>query len=430
MKKFLFYLVIAVLISLTFGCPIEIVVEPTIYPDGRVFTTNQEIIIDCPTIDATIKYTLDGTDPSSTNGIEIESGDIFILVQPATVKAIAYKSGCLDSTIKSSIFYFQVEQPTILTDTILGFPQEITIASSTTDATIYYTIDDTEPDDNSTLYSAPFTITENTTVKAIAYKIGYGDSRVKVTNFIADSYVHVLVQGGTFSMGSTTGDADEKPVHDATVSDFYISEYETTQSEYEAVMNDNPCGLSGYGEGPDKPVYYVSWYDAVAYCNALSIQEGLPRYYYGSEPNIFRDFSSIGYRLPTEAEWEYASRGGASSLGYIYSGSDTCIDVAWCDDNNVSDKCNDVGTKAANELGIYDMSGNVYEWCWDWYDSAYYSHPTADDLDTLGPYPGIERVLRGGFWDGSSYACRSTNRYYYTPSYSNRHVGFRIVRTP
>ena len=336
----------------------------------------------------------------------------------ATVVLLAVTFSCNDDLI--------VTDPIISPDGgLLVTGQEITIACSTVDSTIYYTIDGTEPTDSSTPYTVPFTITEETTVKSIAYKSDYTDSTVKVASFRIDSYVHVFVQGGSFSMGSDTG--GEVPVHNATVSDFYISKYETTQKEYEAVIGSNPSSVSD-GIGLNKPVNEVSWHDAVVYCNALSTQEGLTPCYSGTVPDISCNFSANGYRLPTEAEWEYASRGGASSLGYIYSGSNTVGDVAWYSGND-NDVCEEVGTKSPNELEIYDMSGNLYEWCWDWYDEEYYSDETADDLDTSGPPTGTNRVIRGGSW--SSYgdsSCRSAYRNSNTPSSSSNNIGFRLVR--
>jgi len=193
--------------------------------------------------------------------------------------------------------------------------------------------------------------------------------------------VMIRIQGGTFQMGSNDGDNDEKPVHKVTVSGFYMSKFEVTQKQYSEVMGTNPS----FFKGDKLPVDSVSWYDAVVFCNKLSIRSGLTPAYsiagktnpaeWGTVPtsdNGTWDAVTIvdgatGYRLPTEAQWEYAAKGGNGSPGYFtYSGSNNISDVAWYEDNS-GDKTHEVGKKAPNILGLYDMSGNVWEFCWDWY---------------------------------------------------------------
>jgi len=176
----------------------------------------------------------------------------------------------------------------------------------------------------------------------------------------------VFVEGGTFQMGSNDGDSDEKPVHSVTVSSFYVGKFEVTQKEYQNVMGKNPS----YFKGENNPVENVTWYDAVKYCNKRSEKEGRTPSYNINGNNVTCDFSANGYRLPTEAEWEYAARGGNKSQNYKYSGSNKIGDVAWYDSNSGL-RTHPVGQKAPNELGIYDMTGNVWEWCWDWYDGNY-----------------------------------------------------------
>ncbi|MEW5814402.1 MAG: SUMF1/EgtB/PvdO family nonheme iron enzyme [Spirochaetota bacterium] len=165
----------------------------------------------------------------------------------------------------------------------------------------------------------------------------------------------VLVEAGTFSLGSNAGASDEKPVHTVTISrPFYMSKYEVTQAQWRAVMGSNPS----YFKGDDLPVESVNWYEAVEYCNRLSRQEGLTACYSGSGASIRCDFSADGYRLPTEAEWEYAARGGQESRGYAYSGSNSAGGVGWYW-NNSGGKTHPVGQKLPNELGLYDLSGNA-----------------------------------------------------------------------
>ncbi|MDE7149998.1 MAG: formylglycine-generating enzyme family protein, partial [Bacteroidales bacterium] len=207
----------------------------------------------------------------------------------------------------------------------------------------------------------------------------------------------VAVNGGTFSMGATSEqgsdyESDEKPVHSVALSSFYIGRYEVTQAQWNAVMGTNPCS-SSYGLGDDYPVYNVSWTEAVEFCNKLSQKTGKK------------------YRLPTEAEWEYAARGGQKADGTKYAGSDAIGAVAWYKDN--SGKAHPVGQKQPNGLGLYDMSGNVWEWCQDWYGSDYYSSSSATNPQGLSS--GSFRVHRGGGWNRSALSCRVSLRSYGTP---------------
>jgi len=245
----------------------------------------------------------------------------------------------------------------------------------------------------------------------------------------------VLVEGGTFQMGSnSSGEDDEKPVHSVTVKSFYISKYEVTQKEWYEVMGvtisqqrDIAKGTSLYGEGDNYPMYYVNWYEAIEYCNKRSIKEGLAPVYRGSKDNIICDWNANGYRLPTEAEWEYAAKGGTKDyLITEYSGSNKVDSVAWYEKNSEK-STHSVGTKAPNSLGIYDMSGNVWEWCWDWLGN-YLNKP---QINPRGPESETERVLRGGCFQNPDHHTRSSKRSGHTPtSYlgSLDTYGFRVVR--
>lgn len=204
------------------------------------------------------------------------------------------------------------------------------------------------------------------------------------------SFTMIKVEGGTFQMGGTSEQGNdaysaEKPVHSVTLSDYYIGETEVTQELWQAVMGNNPS----YYEGSQKPVESVSWYDCQEFIKKLN------------------QLTGKNFRLPTEAEWEYAARGGNKSKGYKYSGSNTIGNVAWYADNSSS--THDVKTKTPNELGIYDMSGNVYEWCQDRFDINYGSN--SPQTNPTGPSSGYFRVLRGGSWINSALSCRVSDRY-------------------
>jgi len=242
----------------------------------------------------------------------------------------------------------------------------------------------------------------------------------------------VRVEGGTFQMGSTNGGKDERPVHTVTVKSFNISKYQVTQKEWYEIMgttvrqqrNMEDWSWHIRGEGDNYPMYYVNWYEAVEYCNRRSKKEGLTPAYQGSRDNIICDWNANGYRLPTEAEWEYAAKGGTKE--YIttdYSKSNSVGAVAWYEFNSKK-STHPVGTKAANNLGIYDMSGNVWEWCWDWYGD--YSSST--QTDPKGAVSGTSRVFRGGGWYSPNYAVSSTVRGAGYSSSRRSTTGFRLVR--
>ena len=218
-------------------------------------------------------------------------------------------------------------------------------------------------------------------------------------------FTMVWVEGGTYTMGCTSEQggecySDEKPAHSVTVSSYYMGETEVTQALWKAVMGNNPS----YFKGDNLPVEQVTWTDAQEFIEKLNRLTG----------RIFR--------LPTEAEWEYAARGGNRSRGYKYSGSNSIDAVAWYWDNGGT---HPVKEKQANELGLYDMSGNVYEWCSDWYGS----YGTSSQRDPDGPRTGSSRVSRGGCWNDRAQDCRVSYRYLNIPS--NLHnLGFRLVFVP
>ena len=207
----------------------------------------------------------------------------------------------------------------------------------------------------------------------------------------------VFVEGGTFQMGSNSGYSSEKPAHNVTVKGFWMGKYEVTQAEYNRVMGTNPS----YFKCDGCPVENVSWEDAAEYARR------------------------VGGRLPTEAEWEYAARGGNKSRGYQYSGSNNLDEVGWYE-NNSGGETHPVGQKKPNELGLYDMTGNVGEWCSDRYDAEYYKK--SPQVDPQGPSSGTKRVVRGGSCFLNVYYCRLADRNRGNPDGRDYDIGFRFVR--
>ncbi|AEE54575.1 SUMF1/EgtB/PvdO family nonheme iron enzyme [Haliscomenobacter hydrossis] len=229
----------------------------------------------------------------------------------------------------------------------------------------------------------------------------------------------VLVKGGTFQLG-------EDKTHPVTLSDFLIAKNQLTFDEYDAFCKATDRKLPDdrkWGRGK-RPVIYVNWFDAIDYCNWRSQQEGLSQVYQVNKPQVNPNWQANGYRLPTEAEWEYAARGGVSSQGFTYAGSNNVGEVAWHDTNSGS-KTQPVGQKKTNELGLYDLSGNVWEWCWDWR----VAYPSNASNDPKGPDTGSYRVLRGGSWSYSAGYCRIALRFSNDPYDAYNYCGFRLART-
>ena len=253
-----------------------------------------------------------------------------------------------------------------------------------------------------------------------------GDSSVRLTFELKNktftvngvSFEMVAVKGGTFTMGGTSeqgsdAESDDKPTHSVTLSDYYIGKFEVTQELWEAVMGSNPSYDGGwtneYGVGKNYPAYRVSWKDCQKFIKKLN-------------KLCAKQLNGKNFRLPTEAEWEYAARGGNKSKGYKYSGSNSIGDVAWYWDNS-GRKTHAVGTKSPNELGIYDMSGNVWEWCQDWYGS----YGSGSQTNPQGPWSGSCRVYRGGSWNFNAPGCRVSYRRNSAPDNRCYYLGFRLV---
>jgi formylglycine-generating enzyme required for sulfatase activity len=229
----------------------------------------------------------------------------------------------------------------------------------------------------------------------------------------------VKIAGGTFMMGSPSSEPNRESnetQHQVTLSSFYMGKHEITQKEWVEVMGSNPSRF----KGDNLPVEQVSWFVAVNYCNKRSIKEGLPPAYTVSGTNVTWNQSANGYRLPTEAEWEYACRAGTTTS---YSSGESVDSVGWYDSNS-GGRTHPVGMKQANGWGLYDMHGNVWEWCWDWYGS----YASGNQTDPMGSSSGSSRVTRGESWGGSGQTMRSALRGSYAPLGRPDNLGFRLVR--
>ncbi|MEF3695196.1 MAG: SUMF1/EgtB/PvdO family nonheme iron enzyme [Candidatus Cloacimonadota bacterium] len=258
----------------------------------------------------------------------------------------------------------------------------------------------------------------------------------KLTGYVEESSISdqdfSYVEGGTFMMGSSnSSEADERPVHQVTVGSFYLAKAELTQAEWDALMPINP---SRY-RGPDLPIHNLSWFDAIDYCNRRSRAENLkPVYSINGEDNpphwsggyVEVDQEANGYRLPTEAEWEFASRGGNSSGGYTFIGSNQANQVSWHSGNS-NGMPHPVKQLQPNELGLYDMGGNASEYCLDWYANNFYSMSNA--TNPVNNTASQDKVLRGGSWKYGARFSKATNRSYDFPWKSSLTNGMRLCRT-
>ncbi len=420
---------------------------PVISPATGTYNTNQTVTITTVTENATILYTLDGTNPDSTSTVYTVP---FVVATTTTVKAIAIKDGMDDSLVATETIGIDYEQcATPVITPVSGTYNEaktITITTTTAGATIKYTLDGTDPTINSTTYTAAFQLNHNATIKAIAVKDQMDNSPI-ATNTYVIYFNMISLTGGSFTMGRTTGSgyADELPAHSVTLAPFYMGKYEITQAEWFDVMGTNPSHFTG---DTNKPVEMVSFYSVLVYCNKRSIKEGLTPVYtinnstdpasWGAVPSVNNatwnaaamNMNANGYRLPTEAEWEFAARGGTNTPDFLYAGSDVIDNVAWYTSNS-GNATHAVGNKAGNGLGFFDMSGNVQEWVWDWYSDTYYNSSPASN--PTGPATGTSHTIRGGGWDDPTGNCRVAFRNWGSPEkgdpkVKNSKLGFRVVR--
>lgn len=215
----------------------------------------------------------------------------------------------------------------------------------------------------------------------------------------------VLVEGGRFLMGDKDSEYDdERPVHEVTVSGFYMGKYQVTQAQWQAIMGNNPSQF----KAKNRPVETVNWDD---------VQEFIKRLNGKTEKN---------FRLPSEAEWEYAARGGNYCEGYLYAGSDKLKQVGWYGENS-NNETHEVGQLLANEVGLFDMSGNVYEWCEDDWHYNYDGAPYGNTVWMDSPIRDSRRIRRGGSYARNPQYCRSTYRFGSGPGYRDDGIGFRLV---
>ncbi len=404
---------------------------PTFNPPGGSYVEEQSVTLSCATQGATIVYTLNGSEPNLNSPRYSEP---ILISENKTIKAKAFKTDMQDSKTASSTYtinLYVVATPIIsVSGGTYNSIQTVSISCDTQGASIYYSTDGSDPDESSRLYSTPIRIYTDTILKARAFKTLWLPSRIAQAEYDIRLSEFVHVSSGTFHNGSS----------DVSVSSFYIGRYELTQAEYQAVMGNNPAH---FGDNPNHPVEQVSWFDAIEYCNRRSLQEDFRPCYsygnYGTNPdnwpsgwnssdnyhtNVSCDWSADGYRLPTEMEWMFAAKGGNESRGYIYSGSNNYDDVVWCYENSGA-TTHKVGTKLPNELEIFDMNGNVWEFCWDIYAENY---PSSPQINPHGPDSGNYRATRGACWTYGAQYCTIAYRFYDYPTARRNYIGFRICR--
>lgn len=232
----------------------------------------------------------------------------------------------------------------------------------------------------------------------------------------------IKVEAGSYEINTTRDFLKDMPNKQmtVTVNDFYIMDFVVEQADWVKTLSKNPS----FFKDDSLPVESITWYDAINFCNKRSIDDGLQPCYEIVNGNVSCDFKNHGYRLPTEAEWEYAAKGGKNGNQYKYAGGDDPDEVAWYA-KNANRMTHPKGQKKANELGIYDMSGNVFEWCWDWfakYDKTYADNPK-------GAISGNKRVVRGNCWVNGITTIYLSRRVSRSPNSCNHHLGVRLVKT-
>ena len=418
--------------------------SPVISPDSGLYDLETLLSITCSDADAQIRYTIGGEEPGPSSPLYSQALPIADLM-PAydnqfTLKARSFKQGYSPSLIVSKQYSFNYENtvasPQIhAADYILPTGAAFSITCATPETQIRYTLDGSDPGIMSSLYSTQviLNLAGFITINARAFHLGWNPSPVTASNHLLRPPLipMVFVKTDYFSNG----------IGMVVVNGFWMDRTELTQEDYHLVMN------SVCPEPPDTrndiPIYSVSWFNAIEYCNRRSLLfELTPCYSYqdaGTNPSDWpqgwdanaSNHSKIswnrladGFRLPTEMEWMCAAWGGSGSPDFIYSGSNLVNEVAWCRTNSGS-AIHPIQSLGGNQLGIYDLGGNVWEWCWD----VYGSYPTAPQVDPIGPKHGSKRVLRGGGWASDSLNCTIISRYSDKANFkSSPSIGFRTAR--
>ncbi len=438
-------LLVVTLLALFFLVSCDKATEPEsvlityVNPLDGLYSQNHVIIITCSHPDAVLRYTTNGTEPN-TSSMQYTAPLLVKDILPdlsnqGTIKVKAFKAGYLPSqTVRRA---YNVHYPATVSTPEITPPNgtypsgtAFTISSTTPNAVIHYSLDNSEPGILSPLYHQPIVITQSGTtfMKARAFLQGSNPSNISTQMyFIPHTQPEMaLVEGGSFNNG----------VSDISLSSFYMDKTEVTQAEYNDVMRSLPP-LTAQAKG-DYPVYYVSWLQAIEYCNRRSMLDGLDPCYgianedfinggdvgYSTLNNIYCYWDANGYRLPTEMEWMFAAKGGNLSQGYLASGSNDLNSVAWFDVNS-NYNVHPVKEKLPNELGLWDMSGNLWEWCWD----IYAPYPEGAQDNPHGAVSGEECVIRGGSYYNSSTWCKVAARNSAIPSNSSyATIGFRCVK--
>lgn len=411
------------MVSQTYHFSSSAVDSVVISPAGGAFPDAQQVTLSCSTANAQIYFTLDGSDPDQNS--HSYTGPILIS-NSLTIKARAYAEGMIPSIVSSALFSFQLPPPVFsLEDGNYAVPQTVSISHPYPGAEIRYTRDGSDPTEESELYQTAINVSSNTVLKSRAYLETWQPSEVASAFYVISLADQTqLVPGGTFHNGSAY----------VQLSPYYIGRREVTELEWAYVMQDMEDIV------PDRPKSDLTWMETIRYCNYRSILEGFePCYSYGSSGTSpinwptywFTDHSQVscnwdanGYRLPTEMEWMYAARGGHVSNDYIYSGSNDIDGVAWYSGNASGAAL--AGLKLPNEMGIFDMSGNLWEFCWDIY---YHQYPTTDTQDPSGPQSGFTRAMRGGCFSTDASNCTVAKRFYTSPTLRADAHGFRVVRS-
>ncbi len=458
------------------------VLDPVILPSSDSYGTPQTISMSCPTDGAQIRYTTNGSNPTASSTLYVSP---FIIASTTTIKAKAFWGQMDPSQVVTASYTIDIASP------VFNYPGgpdpqhpiryeqpiSVSISCATHGAEIRYTTNGSTPTEASNLYTTPFTVSSTTVLKARAYFDNMDPSPIITAAYeIAVFSVPgmVFVQHGSFTMGDTYlfGPSDQDGLrHPVTLTDdYYIGRNEVSQSEFYATMGFNPSFFVGRS---DRPVERVSWYEALAYCNKRSEAEGLLQCYtftwtdtlgvvhQTQDPDVwtpvldwnhetfnngftcdFRPRVYGGYRLPTEAEWEFAAKGGRfgimgdpiheAKFSGVWGPDETAYQnigaAAWYV-GNADGTTHPIGQKLWNELGAFDMSGNVCEWCWDWYNADYYSiSPVQNPTGPIMP-PEHLKVFRGGCWDSSIEYCRVSARYTYLQNDRNYFLGFRLARS-